>query len=67
MSTATLEKTLDPKGMRKLESAFEELREEFEDHKRYMKAFLVSRKEKSISLLQLTKKYHLSIPRRQNV
>ena len=45
--------------MRDLERAFGELREEFEEHNRYTKSFLATRKEKSISLKQLAKKHGL--------
>ena len=50
--------------MRQLERAFEELREEFEYHQRYMRAFLATRKEKGTSLEALAKKYNLKIPKR---
>lgn len=59
MPSLELQKSLNPKGMRDLERAFGELREEFEEHNRYTKSFLATRKEKSISLKQLAKKHGL--------
>lgn len=63
MTTAEFQKTLNPNGMRELERAFEELREEFEEHNRYAKAFLSTRTEKSFSLKHLAKKHGLKLPR----
>jgi len=59
MATKILEKTKPSRRLVMLERNFKELREDVEDHYRYLSALLDTRNEKRIPLEQVMKKYGL--------